>query len=93
MTPKRKTYSTDFKVKVALEALREDATLAELANRHGVHRTLIAYWKRQAFEGLTDAFAGRSESPSERSGEIEKLHAKIGELVMERDHLRRAYRR
>ena len=92
MSLKRRTYSTEFKVKVALEALREDTTLAELAGRHGVHRTLIAYWKRQAVEGLAGVFAGRAEmeaASAARNDVVERLHAKIGELVMQQEDLRK----
>lgn len=91
MSTQRKRYGADFKAKVALEALRGEATLAELATRHGVHATLIASWKRQAVEGLSGVFSGKSEAAAaEREGAMEKLHAKIGELVVERDFLRRA---
>lgn len=96
MSLKRRTYSTEFKVKVALEALREEATLAELAHRHGVHRTLIGYWKRQAVEGLAGVFAGKAEmeaASAARNDMVERLHAKIGELLMERDDLHKAYGR
>ena len=46
MKTTRKRYSADFKAKVALEAIRGDLTLAELAAKHGVHHTMIAAWKR-----------------------------------------------
>lgn len=57
----RKRYGADFKAKVALEAIRGDSTLAELAAKHGVHQTVIADWKRQAIDGMTATFSGRSE--------------------------------
>ena len=91
MTGKRKRYSADFKAKVALEALRGELTIAQLVAKHGVHQTLINAWKRQAVEGLAAVFAGKAEAAeASRAAEVEKLHAKIGALVVERDFLRRA---
>ncbi len=55
MKTTRKRYSADFKAKVALEAIRGDLTLAELAAKHGVHHTMIAAWKRQAIDGIERA--------------------------------------
>lgn len=49
MKTTRKWYSAEFKAKVALEAIRGDLTLAELAAKHGIHHTVIAAWKRQAY--------------------------------------------
>jgi len=56
MTGKRKQYSTEFKAKVALEALRSELTVSHLAAKHGVHQTLIGVWKRQALDGLVTVF-------------------------------------
>jgi len=64
MKTTRKRYSADFKAKVALEAIRGDLTLAELAAKHGVHHTMIAAWKRQAIDGM----AARSLEPGMQSG-------------------------
>jgi len=71
----RKRYSADFKAKVALDALKGEQTLAQLAAKHGVHAVMIANWKRQAIEGLAAAIAGKAEAvcgPSQ--AEVEKLH-------------------
>jgi transposase len=91
MTGKRKRYSADFKAKVALEALRAELTTAQLAAKHGVHQTMISDWKRQAVDGLAEVFSGKAEAKEGlREGELEKLHAKIGQLVVERDFLSKA---
>ncbi len=91
MAGKRKRYSAEFKAKVALEAIRGEATMAELVSKHGVHQTLINARKRQAIEGMAGVFAGKAEAAAaEREGELEKLHAKIGRLVVERDFLAKA---
>lgn len=91
MTGKRKQYSAEFKAKVALEAIRGELTVAQLVTKHGVHQTLINAWKKQAVEGMAGVFSGKAEAAeAAREGEVEKLHAMIGQLVVERDFLRKA---
>ena len=93
MTGKRKRYSADYKAKVALEALRGELTTAQLATKHGIHQTMVSEWKKQAVEGLTAVFSGRSEAQETAKSaevEVEKLHAKIGQLLVERDFLAKA---
>ena len=60
MAGKRTRYSADFKAKVALEALRGELTTAQLAAKHGIHQTMVGEWKRQAMEGLTAVFSGKT---------------------------------
>jgi len=91
MMGKRKRYLAEFKAKVAMEALRGELTASQLATKHGVHQTLVGEWKRQAMEGLVLVFAGRTEAKEGiREEDVEKLHAKIGQLVVERDFLAKA---
>ncbi len=91
MAGKRKNYGAEFKAKVALEAIRGELTVAQLVAKHGVHQTLINTWKRQALEGMSVIFSGKAEAKAAaKEGEIEKLHAKIGQLVVERDFLVKA---
>jgi transposase len=93
MTGKRMRYSADFKARVALEALRGELTTAQLATKHGIHQTMVGEWKRQAMEGMVAVFSGRSaaqESAKASEAEVEKLHAKIGQLLVERDFLAKA---
>ena len=86
MMGKRKRYSAEFKAKVALEALRGELTVSQLATKYGVHQTMIGDWKRQAMEGLVSVFSGKTEAREGiREEKLEKLHAKIGQLVVERD--------
>jgi transposase len=82
----RKCYGVESKAKVALEAIKGDLTLAELAAKHGIHQTIIAAWKRQTIEGHVSAFSGKSEA-AQATGEaaLTRLHTKIGQLVVERD--------
>lgn len=87
----RKRYGADFKAKVALEAIKGELTLAELSAKHGIHQTMIATWKRQAIEGMAATFSGKSEAASAANeAETARLHAKIGQLVVERDFLAKA---
>jgi len=91
MTGKRKRYTAEFKAKVALEALRGELTVSQLATKHGVHQTLIGDWKRQALDGLVTVFSGKADAKEGmREEDVEKLHAKIGQLVVERDFLVKA---
>jgi len=87
----RKRYGSEFKAKVALDAIRGEQTLAELSAKHGIHQTMIAAWKRQAIEGLALTFSGKAEAvQATGEAELTRLHAKIGQLVVERDFLAKA---
>jgi transposase len=93
MMGKRTRYSAEFKARVALEALRGELTTAQLAAKHGIHQTMVGDWKRQAMEGMVAVFSCRSaaqESAKATEAEVEKLHAKIGQLLVERDFLAKA---
>ena len=93
MAGKRTRYSAEFKAKVALEALRGELTAAQLAAKHGIHQTMVGDWKRQAMEGLAGVFSGRAaaaETAKTAEAEVEKLHAKIGQLLVEWDFLAKA---
>ena len=86
----RRRFSDEFKAKVALEAIKGHETVAELATKHELHPTQIAAWKREAIEKLAQVFAEKgTEREKSRDGEITKLYAKIGQLVVERDFCRK----
>ena len=90
---KRKNHSAEFKAKVALEALREEMTLAELAKKYAVHPNMISGWKKVAIKKLASVYDKSAVSGRRNAVETEKLHAKIGQLVVERDFLQKAWDR
>ena len=91
---KRKQHRPEFKARVALEALKGEQTVTDLASRFGVHPTMVHQWKKALLEGATDIFQ-RGRSPAEAevdAARVKELHAKIGELTVERDFLEQGLR-
>ena len=87
---KRKQHHPEFKAKVALEALKGEETVTELASRFGVHPTMIDQWKRALFEGASGVFErGGQKAPEIDEAMVKELHAKIGELAVAKDFLER----
>ena len=90
MSSKRRRFSGEQKAKIALEALRGDRTLQEIASKHQVHPNQVGAWKRQAIEGLGEVFTkGVERHRRDHESDVRDLHAKIGELIVERDFLSR----
>jgi len=87
----RRNHTAAFKAKVALAALKNDRTIAQLAEQFDVHPNQITSWKQQLLEGAADVFErGGNAKSSVPEVDIKSLHAKIGELVLENDFLERA---
>ena len=82
----RRNHSPAFKAKVALEAIKGEQPIIEIAERFDVHPNVITKWKRQLLEGAPAVF-GEGEKDKEGELDAAKLHAKIGELTMECDFL------
>ena len=90
----RRRFTADFKAKVALEALRGDRTIQEISARHKVHPNQVSTWKRQAMEGLGAMFSnGADKARMDHDSEVHDLHAKIGQLPVERDFLAKGLKR
>ena len=90
----RRRFTADFKARVALEALRGDKTVQEIAAKHKVHPNQVSTWKRQAIDGLGAVFSnGADRAGRDHDAEVHDLHAKIGELTVERDFLAKGLKR
>lgn len=88
---KRRNHDAGFKARVALEALKGERTVSELAAEYGVHPTMIHQWKKALLDGATDIFERGSRRPAAEVDEetVRSLHAKIGELAVANDFLSR----
>ena len=88
MKKKRRKFSGAFKAKVAIEALKERETLAELSKRFEVHPNMISKWKQEFLEKSAEIFDKKSDSETEV--DADKLYSKIGQLEMENDFLKKS---
>jgi len=87
----RKKHGAEFKAKVAMAAIREEGTIAELSSKYGVHASQIHAWKKAVQDGVTALFEGDKKAARDEAAEqakLTELHAKIGELTMQRDFFR-----
>ena len=84
----RRKHSPAFKAKVALEAVRCERTVAELAQQYEVHPSQFADWKRMLLERVADVFG--APVPAAPVVDLKELHAKIGQLTLEKDFLQGA---
>jgi transposase len=91
----KKTYTNDFKAKIALEALRGDKTIVELSAQYSVHPNQITIWKKQILEGASSLFERHSKKEAIDSiaeKKSEDLYKNIGLLKVENDFLKKKYR-
>lgn len=87
MSKKRTQYSSEFKAKIALAAIRGDETIPQLAARYGIHPTQINSWKRQLIEQAAELFSRNTCASKENGQTTDDLHRVIGQLTVERDFL------
>jgi len=90
MSKTRRTHSPTLKAKVALAAVRGDKTIVELSQQFQVHPNQIQTWKKQLLDGAAEIFQKGSGQAADQSVAIKELHAKIGQLAMEKDFLSKA---
>jgi transposase len=95
MMKTRRKIDAALKAKIALEALREQATVADLAQRYQVHPNQVYAWKRQLQEHASRAFDPKvgQEAEAQTARDIERLHAKIGQLTIENDFFAKRFGR
>lgn len=89
----RKIHSKELKLKIALEAIRGDLTIAQIVSKYQVAESLVHRWKKQLLDEGTSIFDPKSTSskePRHQAEDIEKLHAIIGKLKVENDFLENA---
>jgi transposase-like protein len=92
MARQRRSFSADFKARVALEALREQKTINELASEFGVHPNLIREWKKQALSELPQVFSTRKAADEKaREAERERMFQQIGQLQYELAWLKKSW--
>lgn len=90
----RRKFSPEFKAKVALEAVKNQKTLAELSLHFEVNPVTISKWKTEFLENMSSVFGGeKGKMQDEDSPEMEKLYAQIGQLKVENDFLKKSARR
>jgi transposase-like protein len=90
MSKNKKQYSPEFKAKVALEAIRGEKTVPELASQYQIHPTVINGWKRKLLEEASQVFDGESKGQKVKEDvqtQIDELYRQIGQLKVERDFL------
>ena len=91
MSGKRKPYSVSFKAKVAIAALREQETVAQLSSRYVVHSSQVHQWKRRLLEGAEELFTtvGRPRKGEPDEVSVDELYEQIGRLKMELEWLKK----
>lgn len=93
MRRKRRNHSSAFKAKVALTAIKGEKTLAELAEQFDVHANQIQDWRRRLLDNADELFGRGAQQKEETAETVKELHAKIGQLTMERDFLEQGLER
>lgn len=85
----RRKFTSAFKAKVAIEALKEQSTLSELAKQFEIHPNQISKWKREFIDNADKAFDSDKSTKDENDTDVEKLFSQIGRLKVENDFLKK----
>lgn len=86
----RKRFDSDFMSKVALDAIKEENTIAELSSKYEVHRTQITNWRKRALGGIKEAFKGKQEKTNRENEKlVDELYKQIGQLKVENEWLKK----
>ena len=94
MKKTRRKFTSGFKAKVAIEAIKERYTLSELSERFEIHPTQITKWKKDFLENASSVFEGSGKKDDEGDFvDVEQLYSKIGRLEIERDFLKKSLRK
>ena len=92
MTISRKKHNTQTKVKVALEALKGEKTVAEITRKYGIHATQINLWKKAVLDILPEAFSSkRKRHEEDQQALVDELYKQIGQLKVENDFLKKTF--
>ena len=86
---KRRQHNPGFKAKVAMEAIKDEETAAQLASRYGIHPAMIRTWKRTLQEGAAGLFGMGKKIDKDQEQLISELYKQIGKLTVEKDFLSR----
>jgi len=87
---KRKSFSAELKARVALEAIRGQKTINEIASQYDVHPNQVGIWKKQALESLPEVFSnGKARSIEEERTKLDALYQQIGQLQVELSFLKK----
>ena len=86
---KRKIYSKELKARVALEALKEIKTIAEISSEYEIHSTMISKWKKQLHDNIADIFIRKDDQEPDAQQQIENLYKEIGRIQVENGWLKK----
>ena len=90
MSIKKRAFTSEFKSRVALEAIKGDLTIHSIALKYEVHSTQIARWKQQALTSIKEGFVDGRKKETQEEHLTEKLYQQIGEMKVEIDFLKKA---
>jgi len=91
MSVKQKTYATEFKSRVALDAIKGELTVSQITSKHGIHSMQVSRWKQQALNAIKEAFNGKQKALQKNNQELtDQLYTQIGQMKVELDFLKKS---